>query len=156
MAGRPQIYTAELGRKICLRISNGESLRAICREEGMPDASTVHSWLLDADKKLFSQQYARARNSQAEIIFDELLEIADDSSQDTLLVQMGKKTVPMENKEWVNRSRLKVDTRKWYISKVLPKKFGDKLDLTSDGKPLPAPILGGATKDEVPTHDGSQ
>lgn len=102
----------------------------------MPAQSTVYLWLLDEDKKLFSENYARARASQAEVMFDELLDIADDSSEDTMLVQMGKKTVPMENKEFVNRSRLKVDTRKWYLSKVLPKKFGDKLDLTSDGKEI--------------------
>jgi uncharacterized protein (DUF2147 family) len=65
-------------------------------------------------------------------MFDELLEISDDSSQDTLVTKLG----PMENKEWVNRSKLRVDTRKWYLSKVLPKKFGEKFDVTSDGKAI--------------------
>jgi len=98
----------------------------------MPAQSTVYLWLLDEDKKLFSENYARARASQAEVMFDELLDIADDSSQDTIIGRRG----PEENKEWTNRSRLKVDTRKWYLSKVLPKKFGEKLDLTSDGKEI--------------------
>jgi hypothetical protein len=108
----------------------------------MPAQSTVYLWLLNPDMKEFSEKYARARATQAEVMFDELLEIADDSSEDLLITKMG----PMENKEFVNRSRLRVDTRKWYLSKVLPKKFGEKLDLTTDGKPLPTPIYGGQSE----------
>jgi hypothetical protein len=86
---RPSIYTKALGKKICIRLSSGESLRSICRDDGMPKADTVYSWLLDPEKKLFSEQYARARASQAELMFDELLEISDDSSQDTLCEKYG-------------------------------------------------------------------
>jgi hypothetical protein len=144
MAGRPEMYTEELGKTICGRIATGESVRSICADEKMPAASSIFRWLLDEDKKPFWEQYARARAIQAELMFEELLDIADDSSEDLLITKQG----PMENKEFVNRSKLRVDTRKWYLSKVLPKKFGDKLDVTSDGKALPTPIYGGKSDPE--------
>lgn len=122
----------------------------------MPVTSTVYLWLLDDDKKNFSDKYARARASQAENMFDYLLDIADDDSRDTILVKMGTKEVPMENKEWVNRSKLRVDTRKWYLSKVLPKKFGEKLDLTSDGKALPTPILANVIHSDDSNKKGTE
>ncbi len=144
---RPSIFTKELGDKICKRIAEGESVRSISQDDKMPSGATIYNWLLDSDKLAFLEQYARARNVQAELLFEEILEIADDTTNDTMLVRMGKNEVPMENREWVNRSKLRVDSRKWYLSKVLPKKFGDKLDLTSDGKALPTPILGIEKKD---------
>ena len=120
--GRPTKYTEELGTKICERISEGESIRTIVKDGAMPSSSTVFRWLLDKDKKEFWEQYEKSRNAQAETMFEELLEIADDSDIDVM------------------RARLMVDTRKWYLSKVLPKKFGDKLDMTSEGKNL-TPLL---------------
>lgn len=114
---RPTIYTEELGKEICARISSGESVRSIARDNEMPAASTIFYWLLDEDKKSFLEQYETARNTQAENMFEELLEIAD-VEEDT------------------NRARLKIDTRKWYLSKVLPKKFGDKVDIEMTKKVL--------------------
>ena len=115
-AGRPTDYTQELATSICSRIAEGESVRSIVRDKEMPSSSTIFRWLLDEDKKEFWEQYEKARNIQAENMFEELVEIADRSEQDVM------------------RDRLRVDTRKWYLSKVLPKKFGDKVDLTSDGR----------------------
>lgn len=133
--GRPSIFTKALGTTICRRLAEGETLRAICREDEMPTISTVMAWVLDLEKhKEFSEQYTRAREAQAENMFDEILEISDDSSDDHMMIEVGKKDLIVENKEFVQRSRLRVDTRKWYLSKVLPKKFGEKLDLTSAGK----------------------
>lgn len=141
--GRPTIYTIKLGLNICQLLSSGKSLRNICKQEGMPDISSVMLWLIDGKHKEFSEQYAHARVVQAENMFDELLDISDDSQNDweTRYNSEGE-AYKVEDREVVNRSRLRVDTRKWYLSKVLPKKFGDKLDLTSDGKALPVPILG--------------
>ena len=140
--GRPEIYTEELGKTICAKLSAGESLRSICREDAMPNADTVYNWLLDNDKSLFSEQYARARASQAELMFEELLEIADDADK---VIKSGAEK---KSGAYAQNQRLRVDTRKWYLSKVLPKKFGDKLDLTSDGKALPQPIYGGNSDPE--------
>lgn len=131
-SGRPSIFTEELANKICFRLAQGESLRAICREEEMPDASTIHAWVLE--KPLFSQQYDKARLDQAAHLFEEILEIADDGTNDYVEkeIQNGR-VVVQGNGELVQRSRLRVDTRKWYLSKVAPKVYGDKLDLTSLG-----------------------
>jgi hypothetical protein len=118
--GRPTKYTKELGIKICSRIAEGESVRSIIKDNEMPSSSTIFNWLLDEDKKQFLEHYEIARNVQAETMFEELLEIADETPH-----------------EEINKARLRVDTRKWYLSKVLPKKFGDKMDLTSGNKPIP-------------------
>lgn len=135
--GRPTTFTQALADKICARIASGESVRSISRDEHMPCGATIYNWLLDKKHLHFLEQYARARDIQAELMFEEILEIADDGSNDFMTIQKGEREYNVEDKEVTNRSRLRVDSRKWYLSKVLPKKFGDKLDLTSDGKPIP-------------------
>lgn len=139
--GRPTIYSKELGDLICERLAKGESLRHICLDSKMPDASSVHRWVLSGDFEEFYKQYARAREIQAENMFDEILDISDDGTNDFMTITKGDDTYNVEDREVTNRSKLRVDTRKWYLSKVLPKKFGDKLDLTSGGDKLPTPIL---------------
>lgn len=153
--GRPTIYSKGLAEKICSRLAEGQSLRVICLDENMPNASTVHAWVLE-DKRGFSKQYARARDIQAEVMFDEILEIADDGSNDLMTITKGDLSYNVEDREVTNRSRLRVDSRKWYLSKVLPKKFGDKIDLTSDGKPLPTPIYGGQSTNNIQGHNGDK
>lgn len=151
--GRPSIFTQEIANEICARISAGESLRRICLDEHMPEARTVHYWLLDKERDAFFQQYSRARTVQAENMFDEILDIADDGTNDFMTITKGRDSYNVEDREVTNRSKLRVESRKWYLSKVLPKKFGEKIDVTSDGKALPTPILGGITKNEV--HEDS-
>lgn len=138
---RPTKYTKKLGKIICSRIALGESVAHIIQDTQMPASSTIYLWLLDEDKKEFSECYARARNAQAELMFEELLDIADDGSNDYMTITKGDKTYNVEDREVTNRSKLRVDTRKWYLSKVLPKKFGEKLDLSTLGEKLPAPII---------------
>jgi hypothetical protein len=146
-AGRPTDYTSELATRICERIAKGESVRTIVKDEDMPSSSTIFRWLLDDSKKEFWEQYEKARNIQAELMFEELLDIADDGTNDWL----EKNEAYILNGEAIGRSRLRVDTRKWYLSKVLPKKFGEKIDMTTNGKDMPAPILG-----NVPTYNSYQ
>ncbi|WP_142253172.1 terminase small subunit protein [Bradyrhizobium sp. UNPF46] len=133
--GRPTKFTKTLGAKICERIAEGESIRTIVKDDNMPSASTIFRWLLDEDKKEFWEQYEKARNIQAELMFEELLEIADDGSNDYIeRERQDGETYTVLDNEHIQRSRLRVDTRKWYLSKVLPKKFGEKIDLTSLGE----------------------
>jgi hypothetical protein len=137
---RAFVYNAELAAKICVRIAHGESLRQICRDDGMPDSSTVIDWLLDPVKENFHKEYERARNMQAELLFDETLEIADDGTNDWTEREVGKgRTITVFDHEHAQRSKLRVETRKWYISKVLPKKYGEKIDVTTGGKPIQEP-----------------
>lgn len=125
---RPTIYTPKLGHRICKLIADGWSVLKITRRRDMPSARTIYDWVLDEDKKEFSHNYARAREAQAEKLFDEILEIADEAKN----VMVGDKS----DSARVQARNLAVDARKWYLSKVLPKKFGEKMDLTSDGKAI--------------------
>ena len=107
----------------------------------MPSSSTVYRWLLDESFKAFWEQYEKARNIQAEQLFEEILDIADDGTNDFYERNVGSSTIVAPDSEHIQRSRLRVDTRKWFLSKVLPKKFGDKMDLTTKDKELPTPLL---------------
>lgn len=131
--GRPSIYTDELVSEICARIASGESLRSICKSDNMPVMSTIMLWLVDGKHPNFSEQYAEARRIQAETLADELFDISDDASNDWM-VRNGKEDEPgyVLNGEHVQRSRLRLDTRKWYLSKVLPK-FADKQQVEHSG-----------------------
>ena len=105
-------------------------MRAICRDVAMPNKATVLRWLADATHTDFRDRYARAREMQADALFDEALAIADDGSGDWVTDKDGKKTLDHEH---VQRSRLRVDTRKWAAGKLAPKKYGDKLQHTGEG-----------------------
>jgi len=125
---RPSIYSQELAIEICQQIAEGKSLRKICEAEEMPNASTVHAWVLTNEE--FSKHYARAREMQAEHYLDEIIEIADDSLHDTLIDEDGnERTIS----DVIQRSRLRVDTRKWVMSKLAPKKYSDKVQQEVSG-----------------------
>lgn len=132
-AGRPSDYTKELADNICARLSEGESLRSVCRDENMPDKSTVFRWL--RLHKEFSDQYARAKEESADALFEELLEIADDGTNDWMERQSADGTTGgwQVNGEALQRSRLRVDTRKWALSKLKPKKYGDRIETHHSG-----------------------
>lgn len=128
--GRPSSYTEAIGDEICERMMNGESLRAICEPSSMPNRSTVFRWLSDERYKRFRDQYARAREEQADAIFDECLQIADDAVNDYMDNSDSEGAVGYKlNGEHVQRSKLRIDTRKWMAGKLRPKKYGDKLEV---------------------------
>ncbi len=129
-AGRPSLYTKALAAKICRRMAEGESLRAVCRDPAMPAISTVMGCLLEGNHAEFSEQYAHAREAQADVLFDEALEIADAATGDWITDSNGKTQFDHEH---VQRSRLRVDTRKWAAGKLAPKRYGDKIQHTGDG-----------------------
>ena len=114
--GRPSKFTQALADKICERIASGESLRNICRDEGMPSASSVWLWLNQHTD--FSEQYARAREERENNYFDELIEIADGVVPDAAEV---------------SKARVQIDTRKWVLSRMNPKKYGDKVQTELSG-----------------------
>ena len=138
--GRPTLYTEALALEICRRMADGESLRSVCRDEAMPDKSTVLRWLGDKENGAFRDQYARAREMQADALFDEALEIANDGSNDWMeqFDKDGEASGWKLNGEHVQRSKLRVDTYKWAAGKLAPKKYGDRLDLRHGGNALPA------------------
>lgn len=116
-------------------MAHGETLRKVCASEGMPAASTVVGWA-QADVDGFAEQYARAREQLCAHWAEEIVEIADDGSNDTIKDQHGNERA---DSEWITRSRLRVDTRKWLLSKLLPKQYGDKVEL-SGSKDAPVTV----------------
>ncbi len=129
-AGRPSGYTEAIAVEICRRIAERESLRKICADPDMPDKTTVLRWLAAKENAEFRTQYAHAREMQADTLFDEALEIADETSDDWITTEDGKKVLDHEH---VQRSRLRVDTRKWAAGKLAPKKYGDKFQHVGEG-----------------------
>ena len=136
--GRPSEFTQEIADAICERIASGVSLRSIVEADDMPAASTVFKWL--SERETFSEQYARAREAQADALFDEMLDIADDARNDWM-VSRGED----ENESWrlngehIQRSKLRLEARKWMASKLQPKKYSDKhqVELSgADGGPV--------------------
>lgn len=124
MTGRPSDFTPEIANAICERLIDGESLRGICSDDDMPHASTVCRWLsADAD---FREQYAHAREAQADTLFDDVLEIADDARNDWMERRGEDDAGWVANGENIQRSRLRVDARKWMAAKLAPKKYGDR------------------------------
>jgi hypothetical protein len=112
---RPSKYNKDLAFKILGKLAEGMSLRKICAQSDMPAISTVLKWR--AEKEEFSEQYAHARELQAFGMFDELIDIADESDKDNVAVD-----------------KLRIDSRKWYLSKVLPKVCGDKIQTEHTGE----------------------
>lgn len=123
------MFSSEITDAICERLADGRSLRSICTDEDMPGLTTVFRWLADEDKISFRNQYARARETQADALFDEMLDIADDAVNDF----MERKSDEEQGGGWqlngehVQRTRLRLDTRKWMAGKLAPKKYGEKI-----------------------------
>ena len=129
--GRPSSFTQEMGDQIIDLIAEGESVRAICRRDGMPAMSTVFRWL--AEIEAFSEQYARACEVRAALIFDEVLDISDTPMMGEKRKVIsgggdGDKIEVMEG-DMIEHRRLQIDARKWVLARMAPKKYGDKLDL---------------------------
>lgn len=113
--------------KICERIADGESLKAICEEEGMPSKATVFKWL--GQNASFVDKYARAREAQADALFDDILSIADDGRNDWMERRGEEDAGWVANGENIRRAQLRIDARKWMAGKLRPKKYGEKLDI---------------------------
>lgn len=121
LMARPSDYSQEIADALCEKLAEGESLRKICSAEGMPSKSSVFRWL--GQNEEFRDQYARARESQADSLFDDVLSIADqyDNAQDNADV------------EHIQRAKLRIDARKWMAGKLRPKVYGEKLDVEHTG-----------------------
>lgn len=110
----------EILNNIFTEIRNGRAVRNVLKDNGMPDVTTFYRWIEEDEEK--AKQYARACEYRADAIFDEIIDIADDSTGDIKVVENGE----VMNSEYVARSRIRIDARKWIASKLNPKKYGDK------------------------------
>ena len=127
------IFTLALFSTICDRISRGESLRSVCRDPEMPHKSTVLRWLHEMPE--LRDQYVRARDDLMEYWASDILEIADDGTLDTIpgLNKYGDE-VMVPNHANVQRDRLRIDARKWLLSKLAARTYGDRLDVEVSGE----------------------
>lgn len=142
--GRPTDFTPELADAICERLADGESLRSICAGDAMPNRSTVFRWL--ATNETFRDQYAHAREEQAEAFADEIVSISDEA--EVVTKQQGEEVVLALDPTAVARNRLRVDTRKWVAAKLKPKKYGDRVEHEHKGKLTLESLVVGDTGEE--------
>ena len=136
---RPTDYTEELAADVCVRLSDGESLKGICSDEDMPHRSTVFRWL--GANQAFRDMYARAREEQADSLADEIVSIAD---EECTMVRSSKHSTKDDDDDGntevvfdssaVARNRLRVDARKWVAAKLKPRKYGEKVELEHSGE----------------------
>lgn len=135
--GRPTLYSEELADVICERLADGESMRSISRDDGMPAMSTLFKWLREIES--FSQQYARAKEECADMYAEDVIEIADNAANDWMENNDPENPGFRLNGEHIQRSRLRVDARKWIAGKLKPKKYGEKVSQEisgPEGKPI--------------------
>jgi hypothetical protein len=129
-AKRPSEFTDEIFQQICDRMAEGKGLREICRDPDMPSRTTFLRWIeKDTGRE---NKYTKAREALMDWYAEEILEIAWDDSQDT--IPATKTKAARCNNEWVQRSRLKVDTIKFLMAKLHPKRYGDRLPETEGAK----------------------
>lgn len=127
--GRPSKFTPAILAEICERLSNGEPMAQICRDDGMPDATTVWRWG-EADPDV-SQAIARAREQGFDAIAVDALRIADDGINDKQVDADGRVVV---DHDVVQRSKLRVETRLKLLAKWDPKRYGDRQQVEHSGK----------------------
>lgn len=134
MANKEKVDYVKLFEDIVHLITTGVSLTdALNKTKGI-GRTKFYDMLNESDE--YANKYARACEVRADVIFDEIFGIADDGTNDLMTVVKGQVEYEMENKEVTNRSKLRVDTRKWALSKMNPKKYGDKIDVTSGNEPI--------------------
>jgi len=137
--GRPTIYNEQLTSDIISRMMAGESVRSIARDPDMPHASTIFKWVIDGEHKEFTEQYDHARSIQAEFLAEEIFSIADNLANPELdedgnpTNQIGHRGF---DKDDINLARLRIDSRKWYLSKIVPR-FKDKSEIDLNVKEMP-------------------
>jgi len=148
--GRPTIYSEELAQKICRVVAtHALGLNRLCALfPWMPHKDTINEWRWSNSS--FSDLYTKAKIAQAELMAEDCVDIADDTSQDVTYNKNGDEVC---NTEFVNRSRLRVDTRKWLAAKLLPKIYGDmmKPSDSDDSKELKSEMR--ALREELNTQN---
>lgn len=128
--GRPNGYSKEVAELICEKISTSSlGLKRLHNQfpDQIPAPSMIMRWLIEHEE--FREQYRLAREVQMQFLEDELLEIADDSSKDTeIYTSQSGLEYEKENKEFVNRSKLRIHTRMWLMGKIKPKVYGKQAE----------------------------
>ncbi|AOY90550.1 hypothetical protein BKK79_00935 [Cupriavidus sp. USMAA2-4] len=127
--GRPSLYTQAIVDTILEKIAGGKFLTEICADPAMPSCSTVFKWRLEHPE--FSEAYAHAREAAADKMVIETVAIADDGRNDTYLDEEGQ---PRTDYDVIQRSKLRVETRKWLLARMAPKEYGDRIETHHSGE----------------------
>lgn len=128
-------YSEQIAREVCERVAKGRSINSVCKDSDMPVRSTFYEWI--STHSWLADKYARARELRAEVLAEEIIEIAD-------------------NAEDANKARLQVDARKWAASKLDAKRYGDKVDVGGNLKvDVFGKLLGQLTSDVFPGADAA-
>jgi hypothetical protein len=127
--GRPTSYTPALGEEICNAIASAsKGLKQLCKENShWPEQRNIYHWLTKHEE--FRRLYALAKEHQIQSLVDEILEIADDTSQDSKINEFGESVY---NSEYIARCRLRVDTRKWLAAKLCPRLYGERVQYNAN------------------------
>ena len=143
--GRPTLYTPELAAKLCARVAAGESLRAVCADPAMPGLTTVFQWI--PKHPAFRQQYDEAVEARAYGLFDQLLELSDIPQDGEVVVEHDDGRREVRRGDMLGHRRLQIDTRKWILARMSPRKYGDKVGVEHSGTvSLEALVLGSMAK----------
>ena len=130
--GRPSIFTDKLADQICTRIALGNSLRKVCLADDMPDITTIIAWC--REKPEFSKQYDRACVDRGNHLAEEALEIADQTPETEPVRDKAGEVIDMKlHSAYVAWQKNRVDARRWFASKMSPKRFGDKVQTEVSG-----------------------
>lgn len=117
-------FTQEVADTICNRLLEGESLTHICTDSTLPNKPCILKWLRDFPE--FATQYAHAREMQMELMATEIIDISEEEPMMTITFGENGSKECIDN-AGIQRNRLRVDTRKWLMSKLAPKKYGEKV-----------------------------
>jgi hypothetical protein len=145
---KPKVhYSDELAMDICEQLSNGVSLQRICMKDGYPAQSAVFVWL--EERPFFKEIYTRARENAAHTLFDQMIDIADDSSLD--LLEDGS-----ANNAAIARARLRIDTRARVAGKLCARAYGERIEqlnqtvnVTNNSLTIDAQSLGTGQRDAL-------
>lgn len=124
--GRPTKFTQEIADEIIWRITHGEPLVKICRDEHMPHVATIYRWLSQFND--FCDMYTKAKEDQADTLAEQIQDIADQMPLETTDKDGNTKF----DSAYINWMRLRIDARKWTASKLKPRKYGDRVALAGD------------------------
>ena len=131
--GRPTSFSEEKARIICDRLADGESLRSICRDEGMPVLQTVYGWM--HTRPSFVEQYLRAREEQAETHADIIVDLSDATPETLPVYDRDGNVIELKlDSAWVQWMRQRIEARKWVAAKLRPKRYGDRVSVGGDAE----------------------
>lgn len=131
----PSLFTEELVEDLLASLQECPLITRLCRAERFPHVSTVYDWMDDPNKTLhwredaptFAEAFARARARGFDSMAEETIDIADDTRHDTTEITLKSgETIEAPNREWIMRTKVRVDARHWLLSRAQPRKFSEK------------------------------